>query len=64
MVGWLGSLAGVSPDIGSLVRNPAAIYYSAGDLAGRAYDSAVRSFYRAPLVTEIRSQIERLREIS
>jgi hypothetical protein len=57
MVGWIGSLTGISPDVASIVRNPAAAYY-------RAYDSAVRTFYRAPVVTEIRSQIERLREIS
>ena len=57
MVGWMGSLAGIPADVGSLVRNPSAVYY-------RAYDRAVRTFYHAPLVTEIRSQIERLREIS
>jgi len=57
MVGWIGSLAGISADVGSVVRNPAAAYY-------RAYDDAVRTFYHAPLVTEIRSEIERLREIS
>jgi anti-sigma factor RsiW len=57
MFGWLGSLAGISPDIGSFIRNPSAVYY-------RVYDEAVRSFYRAPVVTEIRSQIERFREIS
>ena len=57
MIGWLGSVTGISADVSSIVRNPAAVYY-------RAYDQAVRSFYRAPVVTEIRSQIERLREIS
>jgi hypothetical protein len=57
MIGWLGSVMGISADVSSFVRNPAAVYY-------RAYDQAVRSFYRAPVVTEIRSQIERLREIS
>jgi hypothetical protein len=58
MVGWLGSAAGISvpEDVGSFVQNPSAVYY-------RVYDEAVRSFYRAPVVTEIRSQIERLREI-
>ena len=57
MIGWIGSLTGISPDVVSIVRNPTAAYY-------RAYDQAVRSFYRAPVVTEIRSQIERIREIS
>ena len=57
MLGWLGSSLPLPADMGSLVRNPSAIYY-------RAYDEAVRTFYRAPLVTEIRTQIERLREIS
>ena len=58
MIGWMGSMAPLSAsDWSSLVRNPSAIYY-------RAYDEAVRSFYRAPLVTEIRAEIERLREIS
>jgi anti-sigma factor RsiW len=58
MIGWLGSMSPVSAaDLGSLVRNPTAAYY-------QAYDGAVRTFYRAPLVTEIRAQLERLREIS
>jgi hypothetical protein len=57
MVGWLGSVAGISAEVGSFVRNPSAVYY-------RVYDQAVRTFYHAPVVTEIRSQIERLREIS
>jgi|SRR5579884_3222619 len=59
MIGWLGSAAGLSGigDIVSIAENPAAVCYS-------AYDSAVRAFYRAPLVTEIQSEIERLREIS
>ena len=57
MIGWMGSLAGVSADVVAAVENPAAVCYS-------AYDQAVRMFYRAPVVTEIRSQIERLREIS
>jgi len=59
MFGWLGSAAGISSvsDVVSIAENPAAAYYS-------AYDAAVRGFFRAPLVTEIRSQIERFREIS
>ena len=59
MFGWLGSAAGIGSfsDVVSIAENPAAAYYS-------AYDAAVRGFFRAPLVTEIRSQIERFREIS
>lgn len=57
MIGWMGSLVPMPADVGTLVQNPSAIYY-------RAYDQAVRAFYRAPLVTEIRTQIERIREIS
>lgn len=62
--GWMGSLAGISPNLGAIARNPSVIYYQAGDLVDRAYDQTVRSFYSAPVVTEIQSGIERLREIS
>jgi len=57
MVGWMGSLAAPAADWNSLVRNPSAIYY-------RAYDEVIRTFYRAPVVTEIRAQLDRLRDIS
>lgn len=59
MIGWLGSAAGISNvgDIMTIAENPAGTCYT-------VYDEAVRAFYRAPLVTEIRSEIERLREIS
>ena len=59
MIGWLGSAAGISSvgDIVTIAENPAATCYS-------VYDDAVRAFYRAPLVTAIQSEIERLREIS
>ena len=51
--GWLGSVAGISPDWSSVLRDPGAIYYQ-----------AVRAAYRSPLVIEIQSQIEQLMEIS
>src|SRR5579872_3465659 len=56
MIGWLGSAAGISSfaEVVSVAENPAAACYS-------AYDAAVRGFYQAPLVTEIRSEIERFR---
>jgi hypothetical protein len=53
VLGWLGNVTGISPDWGTVVRDPGAIYYQ-----------AVRAAYRSPLVTEIQSQIEQLLEIS
>jgi predicted anti-sigma-YlaC factor YlaD len=64
VLGWLGSLAGISPNWTAVIRNPAAIYYDAHGAVNRAYDEAVRRYYRSPVVTEIRSRIEQLREIS
>jgi predicted anti-sigma-YlaC factor YlaD len=64
VLSWMSSLAGFSPDWNSVVRNPAAIYYEAQGAVNRAYDEAVRRYYRSPLVTEIRTRIEQLREIS
>jgi anti-sigma factor RsiW len=65
VLSWLGSLAGISPTSwATVVRNPAAIYYGAQGLMNRAYDEAVRSYYRSPLVTQIQIRIEQLREIS
>ena len=64
VIGWLGNLAGISPDWSTVVRNPSSIYYGAQGTLNRAYDEAVRRYYRSPLVTEIRTRIEQLREIS
>jgi len=64
VIGWMGSLAGISPRWTTFAGNPAAIYYDAGDFVNRAYDRAVRTYYNAPLVTQIQSRIERLMEIS
>jgi len=64
VLGWLGNLAGISPDWTTVVRNPTAIYYEAQGAMNRAYDGAVRRYYRSPLVSEIRTRIEQLREIS
>jgi anti-sigma factor RsiW len=64
VLGWMGSLIGVAPNLVAVVRDPASVYFEAGDLVNRAYDQAVRGFYTAPLVTEIQSGIERLKEIS
>jgi predicted anti-sigma-YlaC factor YlaD len=64
VLGWLGGMAGISPDWGRVVRNPAAVYYGAHGVLDRAYDEAIRKYYRSPLVTEIQTRIEQLREIS
>jgi len=68
MIGWMGSWLNISFDPIAVVRNPAVIYYGAGDLVNRAYDQAIRSYYRSPLImriqTQIGSRIEQLREIS
>ena len=64
VLGWMGSIAGISPDMVRSVRTPSAIYYGAHSALNRAYDEAVRTYYRSPLVTEIQTRIEQLREIS
>jgi predicted anti-sigma-YlaC factor YlaD len=64
VLSWMSSLAGFSPDWTTVVRNPAAIYYEAQGAVNRAYDEAVRRYYRSPLLTEIKTRIEQLREIS
>jgi hypothetical protein len=64
VLGWLGNIAGISPDWSAVIRNPRAIYYGAQGAVNRAYGDAIRKYYRSPLVTEIESRIEQLREIS
>jgi anti-sigma factor RsiW len=64
VLGWLGSIAGISPDWSTVIRNPRAVYYGAQGAVNRAYGDAIRKYYRSPLVTEIESRIEQLREIS
>lgn len=61
--GWISNITGIQPRLGDF-RSPTAIYDTAGDLVNEVYDGALRLYYRAPMVTEIQSQIERLREIS
>ena len=62
--GWIGSLAGISPDWAGVVKDPVSVYYRFEGTVSRAYDGAIRSYYRSPLVTRIETQIEQLREIS
>jgi hypothetical protein len=64
VLGWLGSIAGISPDWSAVVRNPSAIYYGAQGAMNRVYGDAVRRYYRSPIVAEIETRIEQLREIS
>ena len=64
VLGWLGSLAGISPDWAAIVRNPTAIYYQGQAAVNCAYNGAVRAYYQSPLAAEIEAQIEQLREIS
>jgi hypothetical protein len=64
VLGWLGSIAGISSDWVAVVRHPSSIYYGAHTVVNRAYDGAIRKYYRSPLVTEIQTRIEQFREIS
>ncbi len=63
MLGWMTNVMGVSLDPAQL-RNPQAIYYTVDDLVGEAYDRVVRLYYQAPLLGEIQSRIEQLRDSS
>ena len=63
MLGWMMNVMGVSVEPSQL-RDPQAIYYSVDSLVGDAYDRAVRLYYQAPLLEEIQSRIEQLRESS
>ena len=53
VLGWLGSIANISPNWGAIVRDPSTIYYE-----------AVRAYYRSPLGIEIQSRIEQFLENS
>jgi len=64
VLGWMGSMVGITPNWVAAVRNPGALYYGAHSALDRAYDEAIRKYYRSPLVTEIQTRIEQLREIS
>jgi len=68
MLGWLGSLAGITVADVAMVRHPSAIYNRMGGWANRLYGDAVRSYYSSPLVNaihcQIHSRIEQFRENS
>ena len=68
MVGWMGSLVGITLSDVAMVRHPSAIYYRMGGWANRMYGDAVRSYYGSPLVNaiqcQIHSRIEQFRENS
>jgi anti-sigma factor RsiW len=68
MLGWMGSLAGITCADVAMVRHPSAIYNRMGGWANRLYGDAVRSYYSSPLVNaiqcQIHSRIEQFRENS
>jgi Putative zinc-finger len=64
VLGWLGNLAGISPDWGAIVRNPTSIYDQGEAAVSCVYEGAVHAYYSSALVTEIEAQIEQLMEIS
>jgi hypothetical protein len=64
VLGWLGNLAGISPDWGAIVRNPTSIYDQGETAVSCVYEGAVHAYYSSALVTEIEAQIEQLMEIS
>jgi hypothetical protein len=53
VLGWLGSIANISPNWSAIIRDPATIYYE-----------AVGAYYRSPLGIEIQSRIEQFLENS
>ena len=57
MLGWMGSLAGISVADVAIVRHPSAIYNRMGGWANRLYGDAVRSYYSSTLVNAIQCQI-------
>jgi len=63
-LGWVANLAGIPTSVPGIIRNPAAVYYGAESLVNRAYDEAVRSYYRSRIVSEVYCRIEQLREIA
>jgi hypothetical protein len=68
MLGWMGSLAGISMEDVAMVRHPSAIYYRMEGAANRLYGGAVRSIYSSPILNAIQcqlhSRIEQFRENS
>ena len=58
VLGWMGSIAGISaPDVATL-RHPSAVYYRMGGWANRIYGDAVRTYYNSTLVNAIQCQIQ------
>ena len=68
MLGWMGSLAGISLGDVAMVRHPSAIYYRMEGAANRLYGGAIRSISSSPLLNAIQcqlhSRIEQFRENS
>ena len=57
VLGWMGSVAGISAPDPSMLRHPSAIYYGIEGWANRVYGDAVRNYYSSPLVNAIQCQI-------
>lgn len=68
MIGWIGSMTGLSAADLSMVRHPATIVDGVEGWANRVYGDAVRNIYSSPLVNSIQRQIhtgiEKFRENS
>jgi anti-sigma factor RsiW len=68
MLGWMGSILGISVADVAMFRHPSAIYDRLEGWANRKYGDAVRSYYSSPLVNAIQCQIhtriDQLRENS
>ena len=57
MLGWMGSIVGITPSDVVALRHPSAIYNRVGGWANRLYGDAVRGYYNSPLVHEIQCQL-------
>jgi predicted anti-sigma-YlaC factor YlaD len=68
MIGWMGSVTGLTAADLSMVRTPSTIVDGVEGWANRVYGDAVRNIYSSPLVNSIQRQIhtgiEKFRENS
>ena len=68
VLGWMGSLAGITGSDIAMIGRPSAIYSRLDGWANRVYGDVVRSYYSSPLVNaiqcQIHTQIEQFRENS
>jgi predicted anti-sigma-YlaC factor YlaD len=68
VLGWMGSLAGITASDVAMIRRPSEIYYRIDGWANRVYGDAVRGYYGSSIVNaihcQIHTQIEQFRENS